>query len=53
MLAEAAVEGKLDVRADASQHFGDYKRIVDGVNNTLDSVIGPLNVAVEYVDRIW
>ncbi|MDP3395875.1 MAG: methyl-accepting chemotaxis protein [Methanoregula sp.] len=52
MLAKAAVEGKLDTRADASKHMGDYKKIVEGVNATLDSVIGPLNVAAEYVDRI-
>ena len=29
-----------------------FKAIVDGVNNTLDAVIGPLNVAANYVDRI-
>ncbi len=52
MLAKAAVDGKLDTRADASKHLGDYQRIVIGVNNCLDSVIGPLNVAAEYVDRI-
>jgi methyl-accepting chemotaxis protein len=52
MLAQAAVEGKLATRADASKHQGDYKKIVDGVNKTLDSVIGPLNVAANYVDRI-
>jgi methyl-accepting chemotaxis protein len=52
MLAKAAVEGKLDTRADASKHSGDYKKIVEGVNKTLDAVIGPLNVAAEYVDRI-
>jgi len=52
MLAKAAVEGKLDTRADATKHMGDYKKIVEGVNATLDSVIGPLNVAAEYVDRI-
>ncbi len=51
-LAGAAIEGKLDMRADASKHQGDFKKIVDGVNNTLDAVIGPLNVAAEYVDRI-
>ncbi|MDO9035033.1 MAG: MCP four helix bundle domain-containing protein, partial [Methanoregula sp.] len=51
-LSKAAVEGKLDTRADASKHKGDYKKIVDGVNGTLDAVIGPLNVAAEYVDRI-
>ena len=52
MLEKAAVEGKLATRADASKHGGDYKKIVDGVNNCLDAVIGPLNVAAEYVDRI-
>lgn len=52
MLEKAAVEGKLDTRADASKHGGDFGRIVDGVNKTLDAVIGPLNVAAEYVDRI-
>ncbi|MDT8439607.1 MAG: MCP four helix bundle domain-containing protein, partial [Wenzhouxiangellaceae bacterium] len=51
-LAKAAVEGKLDTRADASQYKGEYKNIVIGVNNTLDAVIGPLNVAADYVDRI-
>ncbi len=52
MLAKAAVAGKLATRADASKHGGDFRRIVEGVNNTLDAVIGPLNVAAEYVDRI-
>jgi methyl-accepting chemotaxis protein len=52
MLAKAAVEGKLATRADASRHQGDFQRIVVGVNETLDAVIGPLNVTAEYVDRI-
>ena len=52
MLSVAAVEGKLATRADASKHQGDYKKIVEGFNKTLDAVIGPLNVAAEYVDRI-
>jgi methyl-accepting chemotaxis protein len=51
-LAKAAVEGKLATRADATKHQGDYRKIVEGVNNTLDAVIEPLNVAAEYVDRI-
>jgi methyl-accepting chemotaxis protein len=52
LLAKAAVEGKLATRADASKHSGDFREIVEGVNHTLDAVIGPLNVAAEYVDRI-
>ncbi len=52
MLAEAAVAGRLSTRADAGKHQGDYQRIVKGVNDTLDAVIGPLNVAAGYMDRI-
>jgi len=52
MLANAAVEGKLSTRADASQHLGDFRKIVQGVNNTLDAVIGPLNTAAQCVDAI-
>ena len=51
-LAKAAVEGRLATRADASAHQGDFRKIVEGVNATLDAVIGPLNVAADYVDRI-
>lgn len=52
VLSQAAVNGRLSTRADATQHQGDYRKIVEGVNATLDSVIGPLNVAANYVDRI-
>jgi methyl-accepting chemotaxis protein len=52
MLVKAAVDGKLATRADASKHQGDYRKIVQGVDDTLDAVIGPLNVAANYVDRI-
>jgi methyl-accepting chemotaxis protein len=52
MLAKTAMDGQLAIRADASRHQGDFRKIVEGVNNTLDSVIDPLNVAAMYVDRI-
>jgi methyl-accepting chemotaxis protein len=52
MLAEAAVEGKLETRADATKHQGDFRKVIEGVNNTLDAVIGPLNMAADYVDKI-
>jgi len=42
LLANAAMAGELDTRADASRHTGDYRRIVDGVNGALDAIIGPL-----------
>lgn len=51
-LSQAAVQGKLDVRVDAFRHQGDFRKIVQGINDTLDSVIGPLHVAADYVERI-
>ena len=52
MLGQAAVEGKLAVRADLKKHSGAFRNIIEGFNNTLDAVIAPLNVAAEYIDRI-
>ncbi len=40
MLSVAAVEGRLAARADASKHKGDFRKIVQGVDDTLDSVVG-------------
>ncbi len=51
-LVRAAVAGKLATRADAAQFQGDWAKLVQGVNDTLDAVIGPLNVAADYVARI-
>lgn len=51
-LADSAGEGILDKRADSSAHQGEFGRIIMGMNNTLDNVVQPLNVAAEYIDRI-
>jgi hypothetical protein len=45
------LNGRLDTRADASRHQGDFRKIVQGSMIPL-SRIGPLIVAAEYVDRI-
>ncbi len=52
MLAEAAVEGNLSTRADAARHSGDFRKVIEGVNNTLDALIAPLNVTASYVETI-
>ncbi len=51
-LTDAAIGGKLEARANASKHKGDFRAIVEGVNQTLDGVIGPLNIAADYIDKI-
>ena len=42
LLAQAGTDGKLATRADASKHHGDFRKIVEGVNSTLDAVIQPV-----------
>ncbi|HBA87961.1 MAG TPA: chemotaxis protein [Geobacter sp.] len=43
MLAKAAVEGKLFLRADASKHQGEYRKIIEGVNSTIARLVGLLD----------
>ncbi|MHB8900741.1 MAG: MCP four helix bundle domain-containing protein, partial [Thermoguttaceae bacterium] len=51
-LSEAAVAGKLETRGNPELVSLEFRPIVEGVNATLDAVIGPLMVSAEYVDRI-
>ena len=51
-LIQAALDGKLDVRADSSKQKGDYKAIVDGVNEMLDTIKAPLDTASEFLAEL-
>jgi methyl-accepting chemotaxis protein len=51
-LIAAAAEGKLSVRTDATRHQGDYSRIVQGINHTLDAVIAPVQEASQVLAKI-
>ncbi len=42
MLAESAKCGHVTVRADASRHPGDFRKIVEGVNQTLQVIVDPI-----------
>lgn len=52
MLSKAAVEGKLATRGAADKFKGGYREILQGVNECLDAVVGPLNVSAKYVEAI-
>src|SRR6056297_2001287 len=52
ILINAAVAGQLDTRGDDTKFNGAYQDIVKGINQTLDAVVRPLNVAADYVERI-
>ena len=51
-LVKAAVGGQLETRADASKHQGDFRKIVSGVNATLDAVMGPINEATGVLEKL-
>jgi methyl-accepting chemotaxis protein len=52
VLISSATEGKLDFRADASRHMGDFGKIVQGINRTLDAVIEPVKEASVILSKI-
>jgi methyl-accepting chemotaxis protein len=51
-LAAAAVAGKLTTRADAARHSGEFRRVVDGVNSTLDAIVDPLTEVSQVMDKL-
>jgi methyl-accepting chemotaxis protein len=46
-LAASSAQGKFDIRADAEKHRGEFRKIIDGVNQTLDSIVAPLRITGE------
>ena len=53
LLADAARDGRVSVRADANRHLGDYRKIVEGMNETLDMIVTPITtvkVAAETIN---
>lgn len=51
-LAEAAENGELDKRADASAHKGEFRNVVEGLNKTFDNLVMPLKNASHYFEQI-
>ncbi|HRB54307.1 MAG TPA: methyl-accepting chemotaxis protein [Bacteroidia bacterium] len=51
MLSKAGVEGRLTTRGNASNFKGGYKEIVQGVNETLDAVIKPVQDGARVMDE--
>ncbi|UCV09368.1 methyl-accepting chemotaxis protein [Dechloromonas denitrificans] len=45
-LIQAGAEGKIHVRVDTSKHQGDFKKLVEGINKTLDGIVIPVDEAI-------
>jgi methyl-accepting chemotaxis protein len=52
LLTRSAMEGKLDVRGHEGAFNGAYQDIVQGVNKTLDEVMGPINEAADVLKKL-
>jgi methyl-accepting chemotaxis protein len=51
-LSQAAVDGRLDVRADVDKFQGNYRTIVEGVNETVDALLEPINEAAAVLEKV-
>ena len=48
----AALEGNLSNRADVTPYHGKYQKIVQGFNDTIDAIMGPINEASGVLNKI-
>jgi methyl-accepting chemotaxis protein len=47
LLAKAAADGRVGTRAEAGKHQGAYRLVVEGMNQTLESIVEPLKVTAQ------
>lgn len=52
ILTKEAIDGNLSARGDINNFKGAYKEIVEGINNTLDAVIAPINEAKTVLEKV-
>jgi methyl-accepting chemotaxis protein len=52
LLAQAAVDGKLSTRGDTVKFKGGYRSIVQGINDTLDAIVKPIEEASDCLDEM-
>ncbi|KUJ74823.1 hypothetical protein AVO42_05405 [Thiomicrospira sp. XS5] len=52
MLIQAVADGNLDKRANADQLQGDWKQMIQGINQILDGIVQPVNEAISVLKEI-
>ncbi|HEX5364346.1 MAG TPA: cache domain-containing protein, partial [Gallionella sp.] len=52
VLVKAAAVGDLNTRADASKYQGDFRKLVQGVNDTVTNIAEPMKVTSDYINQI-
>ncbi len=51
-LVSAALDGKLDERANENEHDGEFRKIIEGMNATLDATTKPIKEAVKCLEKM-
>ncbi len=51
-MAEAAERGNLSYRVDATVHEGEYREVVEGLNNTVNLLLNPVEEAVNVLEQM-
>ncbi len=51
-LAKHADAGRLDERVDETKHKGEFKKVIQGFNKTIDNLVEPLRIAASFSDAI-
>lgn len=52
VLAAAAIDGNLSVRADSMKYNGEYRKIIEYMNNTVDAVQKPITLITNQLDLL-
>ncbi len=52
LLVNAAENGQLSARADAANHGGDFRKIVEGLNRTFENVVAPLKELSQMLEEV-
>ncbi|MDI1362252.1 methyl-accepting chemotaxis protein [Methylotenera sp.] len=52
MLSEASADGRITERADATQHQGDFRKVIEGFNATLETIVTPIIAVKEAIETI-
>jgi len=52
LLSEASADGRVTVRADATKHQGDFRKVIEGFNATLETIVKPILAVKEAAEAI-
>ena len=52
VLSQSAAEGRVGTRANPARHPGDFRKIIEGVNKTLDAVVEPLKFVAQHTTTL-